>query len=70
MGDFIEDRKWLQNSWDFSFNGEVYISLHIRIDVLQPDCMYAKGNHTIADLGYGEIDIIGPSTLIFAPIKG
>jgi hypothetical protein len=29
-----------------------------------------EGNHTIADLRYGEIDIIGPSTLIFAPIKG
>ena len=29
-----------------------------------------KGNRTITDLRYGEIDIIGPSTLIFAPIKG
>ena len=29
-----------------------------------------KGNHTITDLGYGEIDIISPSTLIFASING
>ena len=29
-----------------------------------------KGNRTTADLRYGEKDIISPSTLIFAPIKG
>ena len=29
-----------------------------------------KGNLTIADLRYGEKDIISPSTQIFAPIKG
>ena len=29
-----------------------------------------KGNRTIADLRYGGKDIISPSTLIFAPIKG
>ena len=28
-----------------------------------------KGNRTIAELRYGEIDIIIPSILIFAPIK-
>ena len=31
---------------------------------------FIKGNRTIADLRYGEKDIISPSTLIFAPIKG
>ena len=29
-----------------------------------------KGNHTFADLRYGEEDIISPSTLIFAATKG
>ena len=29
-----------------------------------------KGNRTIADLKYGDKDIVSPSTLIFAPIKG
>ena len=29
-----------------------------------------KGNRTIADLRYGGKDMISPSTLIFAPIKG
>ena len=29
-----------------------------------------KGSRTIADLIYGEKDMISPSTLIFAPTKG
>ena len=32
--------------------------------------LFGKGNRTIADLRCGGKDIISPSTLIFAPIKG
>ena len=32
--------------------------------------LFSKGNISIADLRYGKKDIISPSRLIFAPIKG
>ena len=38
--------------------------------ILWPLSTITKGNRAIADLRYGGKDIISPSTLIFAPIKG
>ena len=48
-------------------------SLRHLTDLVEPGLFYKylhKGNRTIAELRYGVQDIISPSTLIIAPIKG
>ena len=42
----------------------------MRYEILKNFNSKFMGNRIIADLRYGENDIISPSTLTFAPIKG
>ena len=50
--------------------GNLTITKPIRFVDYKSSFTRPKGNRTIADLRYWEKDIICPSTLIFAPIKG
>ena len=43
---------------------------YLRSTMVRFPLLMVMGNHTIADLRYEEKEIISPSTLIFAPIKG
>ena len=40
MSDFTQGGEWLSKIEEKKFHGEIYISLSISIDRLQPTCMY------------------------------